>query len=116
MERTFQEEPSSRKRKLPEWIMSMPAVEEEEPEETPVQKQRRDAQRALEILEAMTDDDDDGLQPQEEEEAFCLSQSAVMDEMSSEEALALLGDAYEPTDDREQLICDLEAALCASAS
>ena len=115
---------ASRKRKLPEWML-LPSIEEEEEEEEPEKKRRRDAQRALVILEEglaraqikaredellatddiSTENDDDP-----ESAFFQLSQSSVVDEMTTDEALALVGECKNK-DDRKQLICDLKAAL-----
>ena len=48
----------------------------------------------------------------EDEDAFNLSQSSVVDEMTSSEALAIMGEeAYAFKDDRKRLICDLKNAL-----
>jgi hypothetical protein len=49
----------------------------------------------------------------EDEDAFNLSQSSVVDEMTTDEALAIMGEAdnYAFKDDRKRLICDLKNAL-----
>ena len=114
-----------KKRKLPEWMSNAHNEVETADEKTnKKQKQVDDAKRALEILEegllrnyAKERDDwllanDDDSDP-EDPEAFSLSQSSVVDEMTSEEALAILGgeEAYSFKNDRKQLICDLKRSL-----
>ena len=50
----------------------------------------------------------------DDDEAFDLSQSSVVDAMSSADALAILGDKACDKQDRKQLIHDLRAALVAA--
>ena len=110
------------KRKLPAWF-DAPIVEEavvvDERERV-----RANAQLALEILEngllrAYQERMDDQLLPAddsepEDEDAFDLSQSSVVDVMTTEEALEIMGDVEVDKQDRKQLICDLKGALSKS--
>ena len=122
------QQPSERKRKLPEW-MSEPHGKQEEEEERPPSA-AENAARAVAILEdglmrayverqeALLLPPDDNSDP--DDEAFDLSQSSVADVMTTAEALEIMGaaeaKAYAFKDDRKRLIADLKGCLAAEAA